>query len=228
MPKIIKKKTKPVKKEEPEFKDVVSRARKFRQWRMEYRIAAVAIPLILVAVAAVYIYTGSAGKRADKFQYEGYKLYHSINLIQPIPDSTRYEQALDNFKKAYSAKQSAFSLFYIASSLESMGRHDEALSALSELNKKFPDNLRFAPLAFYKMAMISLKKGNPGEALKHLETLYNYKTASFKDLSLMESARILDATGKADEARKKYEALLSGFADSPFFEEAEAALKARG
>lgn len=216
MPKIIKKKIKPIKKEEPELKEVVSKAKSFRQWKPLYRALAIALPVVLLIISSVYFYNKTARSRAEKFQYEGYKLYHSINLKQSMPDSVRYEQALENFKKSYDAKPSAISLYYMASAYEKLGRLDDAISRLEELNRKFPEDTELIPIVLYKTAMINLKKSNTTDALKYLDALYNLKGSAFKDLALAESAKILEATGKPDEAKKKLEILAKEFPESGF------------
>ncbi|MDP3259163.1 MAG: hypothetical protein Q8M34_01060, partial [Thermodesulfovibrionales bacterium] len=55
--------------------------------------------------------------------------------------------------------------------------------------------------------------------------LYNYKTGTYKDLSLIESGKILEAQGKAEEAKKKYEELVKDFPQSAFAEEAKARIE---
>ena len=55
--------------------------------------------------------------------------------------------------------------------------------------------------------------------------LYNYKTGAYKDLSLIESGKILETQGKAEEAKKKYEELIKDLPQSPFAEEAKARIE---
>jgi len=223
MPKIIKK-TKPVKKEEKKLKEVVSKAKSFKEWKLEYRIAAISVPIVLIIIASVYFYLSTTQRNLQEYEYEGYKLYHLTTDTQ-MPSSVRVEQALESFKKAYKIKPTIVNLFYIAVCNEDLARYEDAQRALDEFSKRFPDNERFMPLVYYKMAMIALKAGKTENALKHLEALSNYKNGSLKDLSLIESARILQSLGRSDEAKKKYEAISK---DSPFYKEAENALKPKG
>lgn len=225
MPKAIKKKTVKQAKKEENLTTVLSTAKRFRSWEMHYRIAAIAVPLVILLTAGFYFYGKTASREADKFQYEGYKLFYGLYQAKPMPGAARYEQAAENFMKAYREKGSPVSLYFMAASYYELGRYEEAAAALTELNAKFPDDERFVPLTYYKMAMIKLRQGGMEEALRHLETLYNYKTASYKDLSLMESARILKGMGRNEEAKRKYEALLKDFPNSPFAKEAEENLK---
>jgi len=73
--------------------------------------------------------------------------------------------------------------------------------------------------------MIHLQKNDREGALKALDTLYRYRGASFRDLALIETARILEASGKKEEALKKYEELAKDYTWSPFLDEAQQKLK---
>jgi len=223
MPKIIKK-TKPVKKEEKKLEEVVARAKSFKEWKKEYKAIAVSVPIVLVIIAAVYFYLSTTQKNLQEHEYEGYRLYHLIKDAQ-MPSPARVEQALESFKKAYKIKPTPVNLFYIAVCNEDLARYEDAQRALDEFSKRFPNNERFMPLVYYKRAMIALKTGKTEDALKDLEALSNYKNGSLKDLSLIESARILKSLGRVDEAKKKYEAISK---DSPFYKEAENALRPNG
>lgn len=223
MPKVIKKKTpKPIHKEEENIKTIVEKTRHFLERKNYYIIALLGIVLI---IAVVYIYKASASRQADSLQYEGYKLYYGLYQIQPISDKERYEKSLEGFQRAYEIKKSQFSLYYMANCYYRLKRYDDAIKRLKELNETFPDDERFVPLTYYKMAMASLKKGNKEDALKYLEILYNYRTASYKDLSLLETGKILEDMGRRDEADRKYETLIKKFSNSPYIKEAEARLK---
>lgn len=223
MPKIIKK-TKPAKKEEKKLEEVVTRAKSFKEWKKEYKAVVIAVPILLIIIASVYFYISTTRRNLQEYEYEGYKLYHLVEDAQ-MPSNVRFEQALERFKKAYKIKPTPVNLFYIAVCNEDLTRYEDAQKALDEFSKRFPNNERFMPLVYYKMAMIALKAGNTDNALKHLETLSNYKGGSLKDLALIESARILQSLGKTEEAKKKYEAISK---DSPFYKEAENSLKPSG
>ena len=188
---------------------------------------------VLLAVLAVGILSGgyffwkqNINKEASRLEEEGYNLYYNQYLRAPMPDNARYEKALESFKKAYSKRPSPYSLFYEANCLENLKRYDEAAAALKELNQKFPDDERYVPLAYYKTAMMFLKTGKAEDALKQLEILQNYKSASFKDRALVEAAHILENMGKNDEAKKKYETLKKNFPNSTFTKDVEQKEKA--
>lgn len=225
MPKIIKKKVIKHSKPDMDVKDILDGSREFVQNRRS-----VLLPVLIVIIAAsivisgVFLYRADANKKAAALEYEAYSVYYNLNQKQPLQNEEPYLLALEKFKKAYETKKTPFSLFYIANCYYNTGKYEEAIKTFKALNEQFPDDERFVPLSYYKMAVANLKKGDRETALKLLDTLYNYKTGSFKDLVLIETARIFDAMGKTEEAAKKYEELAKNFAASPFAEEAKARL----
>lgn len=223
MPKVIKKKAVKHTKPDMDVKDILDGSREFVQNKRSVLLPVLIVVIIAsIVISGVFIYRADINKKAAALEYEAYSVYYNLNQKQPLQKEEPYLLALEKFKKAYETKKSPFSLFYMASCHYNTGKYDEALKTLKTLNEQFPDDERFVPLSYYKMAVVNLKKGDMETALKLLETLYNYKTGYFKDLALIESARILDAIGKREEADKKYEELAKNFAASPFAEEAKA------
>lgn len=222
MPKSIKRKVVKKTSSGTEVTGVISKLKESAAKRKKAMLAAVGAVLIFAgAISGFFIYNSAMKTKAQKLEYEGYKMYYGLYQPQALAGEEQYKKALEFFKKAYATKKSPVSLFYIANCYYETGRYEEALNTLRQLNREFPDDERFVPLSYYKMAMASLKKRNNDEALKSLDILYRYKTGAYKDLSLLESARILEAQGKADEAQKKYEELTKNFPQSPFAEEAQ-------
>ena len=226
MPKVIKKKiAKPAKTEEG-VQNVIHDAREYMQEKKRVLFPAViAVIIVCLGAAGFSLYRSNMQKEASALEHEGYKLYYELYQKQPLAKDELYQKALDKFTKAYDKRRSPLSLFYIASCYYDLGKYDDAMRSLKELNERFPDDETFAPLSFYKMAVIDLKKGDKEAALKQLDALYNYRAGSFKDLALVESARILEAMGKKDESVKKYEELTKNFPDSPFAPLAKAKLQ---
>lgn len=222
MPKPIKKKIQKPAFIEEDIETVFERIKETAERRQkQIVIGAVVVILAIVSVVGIIIYKGNVSDKALRLEYEGYKYYAGLYLDVPIPEKERFEKALASFKEAYDIGESPYSLYYIANCQYALEKYDEAISSFRELNQKFPDDARFVPLSYYKMAMAALKKGNSEEALKSLRVLANYRTDSFKDLALMEAARILEQTGRTEEAMETYEAVAKGFQKSPFFEEAK-------
>jgi len=177
------------------------------------------------AVGGFLIYRSQVQKKAEALEYEAYKIFYGIQQKEPVKGEEHYQKALEKFRQAYEARKSAFSLYFIANAYYNLSQYDNALKTLKELNAEFPDDDKLVPLSYYKMAMIHLQKGDREGALKLLETLYRYRNSSFRDLAVIETARILDASDKKEEAAKKYEELIKDFPESPFGEEAQQKLK---
>jgi predicted negative regulator of RcsB-dependent stress response len=226
MPKPIKKKIAKKITSGTDASGTLSKLKKSVEERKRFFTTAVAaVVLSAIAIGGFFFYSNTRKNKAQKLEYAAYKTYYGLYQKQPVASEERYKKAAEMFKKAYDARKSPVSLYYIAICNYELGKYEESLNALKELNQKFPDDEMFVPLSYYKMAMISLKKGSAEEALKSFDVLYNYKTGTYKDLSLIESGKILEAQGNAVEAKKKYEELLKDFPTSPFAEEAKARIQ---
>lgn len=199
--------------------DIRDQLREKQKMVVTYGLAAL---VVIVAVAGILLYRQNKAETSRQLEYEAYKIYYGEYQKQPAAGPERFQKALDLFQQAYQKRQSARLLFYIASSNAELGKYDEALKSLGELIKAHPSDKDLLPLAFQKMADIQLRKGNKDEALKTLNTLYMSAGSIYKDLALIESARILESQGKKDEALAKYKELAEKFKDSPYRAEAEA------
>ncbi|NCO84091.1 MAG: hypothetical protein COZ31_00270 [Nitrospirae bacterium CG_4_10_14_3_um_filter_44_29] len=226
MPKPIKKKIVKKTTSGTEGIGTLSRLKKSSEERKRFLITTgAAVVLSVIVIGGFFLYSNTQKNKAQKLKYEAYKIYYGLYQKQPVASEERYKKAAEIFKKAYGVRKSPVPLYYIANCYYELGRYEEALNALKELNREFPDDEKFVPLSYYKMAMISLKKGSAEEALKSFAVLYNYKTGAYKDLSLIESGKILETQGKAEEAKKKYEELIKDLPQSPFAEEAKARIE---
>lgn len=225
MPKAIKKKIVKTAKAEEGVKDVLYGTKDYiRERQRIFLFVMIAVVVIAVAVAGLLIYRANAKSRAQALDYEGYKTYYGIYQKQPAQKEERYKKALEKFREAYSLRKSAYSLYYVASCLYELGKYDEAMKNLKELNERFPDDEGLVPLSLYKMAVIDMRKGDKEAALKSLDALYHYRTGTLGDVALAESGRILESEGKTAEASKKYEELIRDYPASAFAAEARAKL----
>lgn len=229
MPRIIKKKVpKKVADTEAEVKDRLSEIKDTLRERQKTVLKYAAVVLVvIIAVAGFFLYDLSSRKKAWMVEYEAYKIYHGDYQRQPLSREDRYQKALDMFKKAYDIKKSPTSLFYTAASYYELGKYDDALKTLKEFTQRYAAEEKFMPLVYHKMVAIYMKKGNTDEARKTLDALYNLKSDIYKDYALIESARILEKSGKTEEAKKKYEELTTRFPNSPFSDEAKAKLSGK-
>jgi predicted negative regulator of RcsB-dependent stress response len=224
MPRVIKKKGR--KKNVGGETEVVDRLVDIREQLREKQktvvIYGVAALVVIVAVAGIFLYRQNARQQSRLLEYEAYKIYYNEYQKQPAAGPEHFQKALDLFQQAYQKRKTAKVLFYIASSYAELGRNDEALKNLLELIKEYPSDKDMLPLVYQKMADIQLREGKKDEALKTLNTLYMSAGSIYKDLALIESARILESQGKKDEALAKYKELAEKFKDSPYRAEAEA------
>ena len=178
--------------------------------------------IVIVAVAGTLLYRQNEAQEARRLAYKGYKLYYNEYQQQPAAGPDHFQKALDLFQQSYQKKKTARTLLYVASSYAELGKYDEAQKSLGELIREYPSNGDILPLAYQKLADVQLKAGKKDEALKTLNTLYMSSGSIYKDLALVESARILEGEGKKDEALLKYKELAEKFKDSPYLGEAEA------
>lgn len=222
MPKAIKKRvTKKTTNTEVEVKEKLSGLKDTLKERQRTAlITGAAIVVVIIAVVGFFIYSSNTEKRAKALEYEGYKIYGSVQ-IQTANKEEQYKKALDLFKKAYDTSKSPFSLYYIAACDYEIGNYDDALKALKDFVQRYSGDEKFLPLAHQKMVLVYMKKGDLGEAKKSLDTLYALNGEIYKDFALMEYGKLLEKEGKADEAKKKYEELVKKFPNSPFADEAK-------
>ena len=178
--------------------------------------------VVVVAAAGIFIYLYSEGQKSRQLAYEAYKAYYNEFQRQPSAGQEHFQKALDLFKQAYQKKKSARVLFYIGASYSELGKYDDALKNLNELIRDHPSDKDILPLAYQKIADIQIRKGDKDGALKTLNTLYISAGSIYKDLALVESARILESEGKKEEALAKYKELVEKFKESPYLAEAEA------
>lgn len=189
---------------------------------LTYGIGAV---IVVMTIAGILLFRYTEGEKSRQIEYEAYKVYFNEYQKRPLSGQEQFQKALDLFQQAYNKKKSPRLLFYIANSYAALGKDDEALKNLNALIKTYSSATDILPLAYQKIADLQIKKGNKDEALKTLDALYKSNGNIYKDLALVESARILESQGKKDEALAKYKELTEKFKDSPFSAEAKAKIE---
>lgn len=226
MPKAIKKRTaKKIADTESGVKDkLVSLKDTIQERRKTVLRYGAIILVVLLAIPAFLFYDYTSRKKAKTLEYEAYKIYQNIYQAQPITKEERYKKSLDIFKKSYDTRKSPSVLLYIAGCYYELGNYDEAIKTLKDFTQRYEKEEKLVPLAYEKLAMAYERKSDTKEAMKTLETLYNLKGDIYKDLALVESARLLEREGKTDEAMKKYKELSEKFPSSPFSDEAKTKL----
>lgn len=196
--------------------------------RLKYRqkklvIFVIAFILIIASITGFVIYNKSASDKAASLEYEGYKLFYGKDQAKSETSQDRYKKALEKFKESYNAKKNPNVLYYIANCQYEMGDYDESIKTLKELISRFSEP-QIVSYSYYKLAMAYLKKNDTENALNSLKSLAKLKDGVFQDVALVEIAKILEATGKPEEAKESYKEILEKHPKSIFINEAKARL----
>lgn len=227
MPKAIKKRTQKTEQHETDLRETVEDIRerlKERQRTLVYALLAAGI--LILAAGGFYIYNATSTARAQELRYEGYKLLYGKTQT-PLAPAERFKGALEQFTKSYAAKKNPVTLLYIADSHYALGEFDQAITTLNELLARHAEPT-LTPLAHYKLAAAYLKKGDTAGALASFNNLAALKDGALQDMALLESGRLLETMGKAQEAKMKYNELLKRFPQSVLLDEAKARLAKLG
>jgi predicted negative regulator of RcsB-dependent stress response len=227
MPKPIKKR---VQKKVIDEKEVITYYEKVKNYydgnKRFVHIISIAVLLVLALITGLFYYNRQLTRQSIALEYEGYRLYHNLYQKGSKEETDSLRSALEKFQRAYRKKGSPQSLLYIANTQFRLGLNKEALETLRKFTEEFRENRDLLPVAYYKIATIQMITGRKEDALKTLDTLYNLKTSPFlKDLSLYESARILEELNRKEDAAKMYELLLKNYPESPYTRTLVAELK---
>jgi tetratricopeptide (TPR) repeat protein len=228
MPKPIKKRiTKKTGNTETEVKERLTSLKYALKHRRKMVLQSAAGILVVLAVLAGFIiHSYTARNSARTLEYQAYKIYYGNPQAQSSDKQMQYKTALDMFRKAYDTSKSPLSLFYVAACYDNLGNYDEALKTLKDFVSRYSSDETYIPLVYLKMAAIYIKKGDTGGANKTFDTLISLKDDIYKDLALLQYARLLEKEGKTNEAAEKYQELVTRFPDSPFTVEAKARIAA--
>lgn len=224
MPKAIKRYVKKKEGKEENIGETVADIRerlKERQRTLVYAVFVLAA--VVLASGSFFIYSKVMTARSQDLEYEGLRLYYRTVQTQPASPADGYKSALEKFRASYAAKKRSTALFYVANCYYELGRYDDAVSTLKSLTGQYSD-LKITPLAYYKMAMAYERKNDMTSALDTLNKLSSIKDSPLQDFALMESARVLEAAGKTEEAKSKYKELINKFPKSALADEARARL----
>ncbi|HCL80833.1 MAG TPA: hypothetical protein DHW81_00925 [Nitrospiraceae bacterium] len=192
---------------------------KERQRTLVY--AAIIFVVLTVSVSGAFIYTKASMSRALELELEGHRLFYGDYQAQALTPAERYKKALEKFNESYKAKKRPAVLLYIANSHYELGNYDEAIKTLKDLTNRFPDS-GIASIAYYKTATAYVKKGDTDNALNALKHIISVKDSALQDMALLESGKILELSGKTEEAEGKYKELINKFPKSALINEAKA------
>ncbi|KAF0182379.1 MAG: hypothetical protein FD164_1218 [Nitrospirae bacterium] len=195
------------------------RERMQERQRLFVRIG-IAICLVLALIVGGVVYFNAAKSKAAAFELEGYKLLGGDPAAAGLQPAERYRKAHEAFSRAYAEKKRPDYKYYMGLCSYETGDMDNALKAFQEVSES--SDQRFSALGLFKLGMTYLKKGDNERALAALNKLALMKNAPLQDMALLESGKILAAQGKAEEAKAKFQALVTQFPKSPVFAEAKA------
>ncbi|MCL4457125.1 MAG: tetratricopeptide repeat protein [Nitrospirae bacterium] len=222
MPKIIKRRSeKKIRTEEDIRETVVDIRKRLKERQRALVYAAVIFLVVTLSVSGLFIYKKASMSRAMELELEGYRLFYGDYQAQAFSPSERYKKALEKFNESYKAKKRPNVLLYIANSHYELGGYDEAIKTLKELTNQFPDS-GIASIAYYKTATAYVKKGDTDNALNALKQIVSVKDSALQDMALLETGKILELSGKTEDARNKYKELINKFPKSALINEAKA------
>ncbi|MBI3592719.1 MAG: tetratricopeptide repeat protein [Nitrospirae bacterium] len=221
MPKAIKKRTeKKIHKEGDISETVVDIREKLKERQRTLVYSLLVFGVVVIAVSSFFIYNKVTTSKALELEYEGYKIFYGESQAQIAPPADRFKNALEKFKASYAARKNPAVLLYIANCYYELGNLDETLKTLKDLTTQYSDP-KIISLAYYKMAMTYVRKGDMTNALNTLNSLASIKDSPLQDMALLESGKILESMGKTDDARKKYNELINKFPKSSLVNEAQ-------
>ncbi|MBT9138994.1 MAG: Outer membrane protein assembly factor BamD [Syntrophomonadaceae bacterium] len=224
MPKLIKKRFEKKAGSEEDIRETIVDIRQRLKERQRTLVYYVGIFIVLtISIIAFTVYKKTSTAKALELELEGQKLFYGDYQAQLIPAAERYRKALEMFKKSYAAKKRADVLLYIANCHYELGNYDEAIKTLKDLSSQFSDT-KIISLAYYKTAMSYMKKGDMDNAIASLKNILSIKDGALQDMALLESGKILELSGKTEDAKNKYRELINKFPKSAFLNEAKARL----
>jgi len=178
---------------------------------------------MLVLGGEIY-YSKNTKEQAMALVYEGYKTYHKLYQKKKLSEEIYLQKALENFKKSYEKYPSPISLLYIANIQYKLNQYDNALQSIKEFIKKFSNKNELIPLAYYRMAIIQIQQKKNKDALNTLQKMYE-NSSYLQDLAIYESAKLLEAIGKTEQAKKYYNIIVNKFPGSPYRSSAVSKIK---
>jgi predicted negative regulator of RcsB-dependent stress response len=197
--------------------------KKFHERQSTLVYALLIFGLIVITVGAFVVYNRTSAAKAVEMEYEGYKIFSGASATPYASPADRYKDALEKFKASLSAKKSPTALLNVANCYYELGNLDEALKTLKELTDQYSDP-KITSLAYYKMAMTYIKKGDLNSALNTFGIISSIKDAPLQDMALFQSGKTLEAMGKTEEAKGKYKELITKFPKSPLVNDAASGL----
>ncbi|MGO9015733.1 MAG: tetratricopeptide repeat protein [Dissulfurispiraceae bacterium] len=220
MPKAIKKRISRKTQGDDNLGEAVADIRKKFQSRQSTLVYALLIfVLIIIIVGAFVLYHRASVAKAEKMEYEGFKIFTGITATQYASPADRFKDALQKFQASFAVRKSPTALLNIANCYYELGNLDETLKTLKELTDQYTDP-KITSLAYYKMAITYIRKGDLNSAVNTFGIISSIKDAPLQDMALLESGKTLESMGRTEEAKAKYNELINKYPKSPLADEA--------
>lgn len=194
--------------------------------KKEILTAAVVLVILVGAVAGWRLY---AANRNAGAQTQLAQVINAFNDPNTKADKERFEKTIAEAEKtraAYGSLPAAtIARYYIGVSQEGLGDTAKATANLEQVIQAGDANI--AGVAKFALAGIYKKHGETQKAIDLYKQIYETGGYS-RSAAVYELARLSEASNKTDEAKTYYQKIVSEFPDSPFRQDADAALKRLG
>jgi tetratricopeptide (TPR) repeat protein len=216
MPKPIKKKAVKAEVKQEDVQEVLSKlAAQAVERKKHLTVAGIAVLVVLLISAGAYLFNKNASQRALYMESEAFMLFSGV-YETASERAHALEQALAGFRDANATRPTPFRKYYEAAILYDLGRYEECLKALDEFDSEYSSNMRFVPISRLKRAMVHKSMGNNEAALSTLQEFSFISSKSLKDYAIIQTAELLDAMGRQDEAQQYYSQVITDYPESRF------------
>lgn len=188
------------------------------------------VTIIAVAVLSIIgwnLYSSNRNAAAQSQLSIAINAYNDTANIKN--DKERYQKAMAEAQKTYDAYRSLpagiIAQYYIALSQEGLGDTAKAVQTMQDVIQRGDASIK--GVAQFALGGIHKKHGETQKAIDVYKQLYDSGGYS-KAAVAYELAKLHEANKQVDQAKDYYQKLVSEFPDSPFRQDADAALKRLG
>ncbi len=146
-------------------------------------------------------------------------------LLAPEGRFKKASELYDEIIEKYPANNvAAIALFESGNAFYKLKDYDKAEERLKSFIEKYPRQEGLVAISHLKLAYLYQVKLNDNAALSHFRAVYEMPDSNSRDQAGFELARVLEASGKNDEANAIYTDISEGSSESPWGAEAKARL----
>lgn len=215
-------------KEQDEITTSLQRVTELAYARKKEVLAGVAIIAVLVlAVIGWNLYSSNRNAIAQSQLSVAINTFNDTANIKS--DKDRYQKAMVEAQKTLDSYRSlpagVIAQYYIGLCQEGLGDTAKAVQTLQEVIQRGDASIK--GVAQFALGGIHKKHGETAKAIEVYKQLYDSGGYS-KAAVAFELAKLHEANKQVDQAKDYYQKLVSEFPDSPFRQDADAALKRLG